>query len=243
MIELSALTFKYPGQDPSLSDIYLELAPGRTLGLVGANGSGKSTLLALLAGLLTPVSGRLSLNGHESPGDEKSIRRLVGLVMQDADLQILGGTVEEDLFLGIESAGEEEKLKALELAERFQLTACLANPVQALSWGQKKRLCLAAILRQEPRVLLLDEPFSGLDYAGIREMRRVIDQNKQAGLTQIVAAHDLEPLADLADEWAVLSRGRLVLQGRPADVFDQLLRYEVRPPCSWQAGLGVRPWE
>ena len=242
MITLSRLDFSYPSGDTALSSVTLSVGEGTLLGLVGANGSGKSTLMALMAGLYTPSGGTLSIAGHASPGDEQSVRSACRLVMQDADLQILGATVEEDLLLGRKRT-DRAIAEARAMAERFNLLAAWDRPVQTLSWGMKRKLCLAAALLDGPRILLLDEPFSGLDFPGMREMRRIIEENKRAGLTQIVSSHDLECFTDIVDELAVLDAGRLALAGPPEAVLGQVLEHGVRPPCSWNAGQGITPWE
>lgn len=242
MIQLADIRFTYDRAEV-LQGISFCLAGGLTLALVGANGSGKSTLLSLLAGLYVPDKGKLTVEGRVSPGQEKAIRALSGLVVQDADLQILGATVGEDLCLGLNHGDVQGMAEAGSLATRFQLEHLWDAPVQALSWGQKRKLCIAAALRRKPKLLLLDEPFSGLDYPGMREMRSVLLANKAARLTQIISAHDIEPLADIADLWAVLEKGRLVAWGTAPDVFPLLAEHHVRPPCSWQAGLGIKAWE
>ncbi len=242
MITLDRLDYRYPSGDEALSSVTLAVGEGKLIGLVGANGSGKSTLLALLAGLYSPSGGTLSLAGHTSPGGEKDIRALCRMVMQDADLQILGATIEEDLLLGRKQT-DENVAQAKVMAARFQLTDYWDKPVHTLSWGMKRKLCLAAALLDGPQVLLLDEPFSGLDYSGMREMRSIIRENKEAGLTQFVSSHDLECFVDIVDELAVLDSGRLVLTGPPETVLDHVHEHGVRPPCSWNAGLGVKPWE
>lgn len=241
MIELRDVRFTY-GRGEILRGISFGLDRGSILALVGANGSGKSTLLTLLAGMHSPTNGRLIVAGSASPGQEKAIRAKTGLVVQDADLQILGATVGEDLCLGLSPTDLAGEAEARQLAERFRLAGYWDEPVQALSWGQKRKLCIAATLRRKPDVLLLDEPFSGLDYPGVREMRALLHANKAAGLTQVVSAHDIEPLADITDHWAVLNKGILVAWGRAEEVFSLLAEHDVRPPCSWQSGLGVRPW-
>lgn len=243
MITVQDLCFSYPGQDPALDGINLELKEGLTLGLAGSNGSGKSTLLGLLAGLWRPSSGNIRLAGLKSPGQEKAIRQKTSLVMQDADLMIIGSTVAEDLSLAEDSPGRELSGALKQTAMKFGLSELLDRAVHELSWGQKKRLCLAAAMHKRPQVLLLDEPFAGLDYPGIKQMRSSLSQNRQTGLTQVIAAHDLEPLADLADSWAVLHRGRLVLAGGAEQVFGRLLEYDVCPPAAWCAAQGMRPWD
>ncbi|MDC0335757.1 energy-coupling factor ABC transporter ATP-binding protein [Pseudodesulfovibrio sp.] len=242
MITVSQLDFSYPFGDSALASITLSVAGGALIGLVGANGSGKSTLMALMAGLYSPSVGSLTIAGHESPGDEKAIRSNCRMVMQDADLQILGATVEEDLLLGRKRT-DEAVAKARDMAGRFQLLEHWDKPVQTLSWGMKRKLCLAAALLDGPQLLLLDEPFSGLDFPGMQEMRRIIAENKAAGLTQIVSSHDLECFVDILDELAVLDGGRLVLTGPAEAVLDHVHKHGVRPPCSWNAGQGVKPWD
>ncbi|MGL1863953.1 MAG: energy-coupling factor ABC transporter ATP-binding protein [Pseudodesulfovibrio sp.] len=242
MITLSKLDYSYPSGDTALSSVTVTVDAGALVGLVGANGSGKSTLMSLMAGLYTPSGGALSVAEHTSPGDEKAIRAACRMVMQDADLQILGATVEEDLLLGRKRT-DESVTKAKVMADRFNLLESWNKSVQTLSWGMKRKLCLAAALLDEPRVLLLDEPFSGLDFPGMREMRKIIVENKRAGLTQVVSSHDLECFVDIVDELAVLDSGCLVLTGPPDTVLDHVISHGVRPPCSWNAGLGVKPWD
>ncbi|AMK11363.1 MAG: energy-coupling factor ABC transporter ATP-binding protein [Pseudodesulfovibrio sp.] len=242
MIDLNTVTYAYPSGDEVLSDISLVLPKGGLLGLAGANGSGKSTLLALMAGLFAPTRGSLEVAGRVSPGNEGSIRSVCRLVMQDADLQILGATVEEDLLLGRKRSGEVVE-EARAMAERLNLLKYWDHPVQTLSWGTKRKLCLAAALLDKPRVLLLDEPFSGLDYPGMKEMRALIRDNRAAGLTQVVASHDLESLIDLVDGLAVLDNGVLALNGPAETVLDRVAEHGVRAPGSWTACRTVVPWD
>lgn len=240
MIRIHHLDFEHPGGVRALRDLEFGLERGELVVLAGANGSGKSTLLSLLAGLASPTAGRVEVHGLVLPGQERELRRRARLVVQDADLQILGATVGEDLMLGREGESGDQ---ARAMAARFGLDGHWDRPVQALSWGQRRKLCLAAALLDAPELLLLDEPFSGLDYPGILEMRRLLAGNRAVGLTQILAAHDLDPVADLADRMVVLEGGRLVLQGRPAEVLDHLAGHGVRPSCSWLAARELRPWE
>jgi biotin transport system ATP-binding protein len=238
MIHLNDLSYGYSRGVDVLSGISLSVKPGQLLGLVGANGSGKSTVLAIMAGLLTPRQGSVLVSGREflenGAGNEQRVR----LVMQDADLQIVGATVEEDLLLGRE-AEADAGIRARDIADRFGLGDVWAAPVHSLSWGMKKKLCLAGAALDRPRVLLLDEPFSGLDYPSVREMRALIDANRQQGITQVLAAHDLEAFVDMADRLAVLEKGTLVLEGVPADVLGRVASFGVRPPCSWVLNRSV----
>ncbi|MES9995369.1 ATP-binding cassette domain-containing protein [Desulfovibrio aminophilus] len=239
MISASTLGFSYDDTH-ALRDVSFGVAVGNLVLLAGANGGGKSTLLAILAGLASLGSGLLRVADLRLPGQERALRRISRLVVQDADLQILGTTVGEDLLLG-RSVTDAAMSRAM--AGRFGLAEAWDQPAHALSWGMRRKLCLAAALLDDPRLLLLDEPFAGLDYPGTLEMRRILAENRRNGLTQVVAAHDLDPVADLADQMLVLDRGRLVLSGPPDAVMDGLRAYGVRPPCSWLAGRALVPWD
>lgn len=242
MITLNALSFAYPSGGNALSNLSMHIPKGTLLGLVGANGSGKSTLLSLMAGLYAPTGGSLTVADRVSPGSEKSIRAICRLVMQDADLQILGGTVEEDMLMGARR-DEKATARAKDMADRFNVLSAWERPVQTLSWGMKRKLCLATALLDDPNVLLLDEPFSGLDYHGVREMRAIIGENQRAGLTQVVSSHDLESFIDLVDALAVLDRGKLVATGPPESILDSVREHGVRPPYSWSVNRVLGSWD
>ena len=234
MIRIQGLSFAY-GQHLVLRDLSLELRPGCLTVLAGANGSGKSTLLCLLAGIYRPTQGFIEWNAIRSPGQEKELRRRAGLLLQEAELQILGATVEEDLCLGLRP-GSGEAGKAMEMARFFGLSDKWTTPVHQLSGGQKRKLCLAGVLLRQPKLLLFDEPFSGLDYPAIRELRTILARQQERGLSQLIATHDLEPVVDLADELLLLHEGRLAAKGPPSEVLDRTAHYGVRPPCLWQVG-------
>lgn len=242
MISVENLHFTHPGTGNGLGKISFSLAQGRLLLLAGANGSGKSTLLQLLCGLASPGRGRIRIGDLRSPGMEKRIRARVGLVFQDPGVQILGATVGEDLLLGARARKAGEAV-GHDLADRFGLRDLWDRPVQDLSGGEKRRLCLASALVAGPEVLLMDEPLSGLDYPGICELRRLVVRNREQGLTQIVSSHDLEPLVDLADSLAVLHKGELVRWGAPADVLDGVEQFGVRAPWSWQRDGVIGAWK
>ena len=242
MIRAERLSFAFGPGAPALEEASFAVAPGTLCGIVGANGSGKSTLLALVAGIFTPTGGSVAVGGDRSPGAEDAIRRRAALVLQDPDQQIIGATVEEDLLLGLPARDGARREQARRLAARFGLADGEA-PVHALSLGSRRKLCIVTALRDAPSVLLLDEPFAGLDYPAVREMRSILAANRAAGVTQLVAAHDLEAFADLADLWIVLARGKLAGAGTAEEVFPELRRHGVRPPGGWLAARGISPWE
>ena len=234
MIMVRDLSFGYAGAEV-LTGVSFSVPAGACMALLGPNGSGKSTLLTLLAGLFPPSRGQIQVGSGTSPEQVLQVRRATGLLLQEADLQILGATVQEDLELSLRNSSIHNKAQALEMASRFQLESSWDTPVQQLSGGQKRKLCLAAVLLQQPQVLLFDEPFSGLDYPASRELRTIVRDNRRQGITQIVALHDLEPLVGLMDGCLVLHQGRLVLQGGLGDVRTRLEECGVRPPgAGWE---------
>jgi biotin transport system ATP-binding protein len=242
MLQASDLSFSYPSS-VALSGLSFRVQAGEAVALLGANGSGKSTLLTLLSGLNAPGSGQVRVNDLISPGQEKGIRQQVGLLLQDAELQILGATVGEDILLGQRGGnGQKDPGLARGLAARFGLLEAWDRAVHTLSGGQKRKLCLAAMLLRQPSVLLFDEPFSGLDYPASLELRQHIRTNQELGLTQVIAVHDVEPVADLVSRFMVLDHGILVHDGCGEEVMDRLPDFGIRPPCSWLARGCLTSW-
>lgn len=237
--EARSLFFRHPGAErDTLKNLGFTIQEGELLCLLGVNGSGKSTLLALLAGLFPQASGSLSVAGHELPRESFRLRGTVALVPQDPDVYILGSLVEEDLLLGLERDDEKGRERALGFARLFGLGGALAQPVHTLSHGQKRKLCLASALASRPRLMLLDEPFAGLDHPAAMAMREALFRNKAAKLTQVVVGHDLDLMADIADSFMLLKDGEILAKGDSRAVFPLLLESGVRPPCWWYSGGG-----
>ncbi|MCL1888916.1 MAG: energy-coupling factor ABC transporter ATP-binding protein [Desulfovibrionaceae bacterium] len=243
MIQARSLSFSYPeAVRPALDDISFQVEGGNLCMLVGMNGSGKSTLLGILAGLFEPEGGELRVAGISLPDADGRFRGKAALVPQDADLYILGSLVEEDLFLGLDPTDEEKHRRAHDLAGRFGLANLLDRPAHTLSYGQKRKLCLASALASGPELLLLDEPFSGLDHPSSMALREILADNRAAGLTQVIGGHDLDLAADLADYFILLEEGRPARAGKAGEIFPLLPAAGVRPPCWWFNGADKPLW-
>ncbi len=235
MIRVQDLCFAYEGGSrDAVKEVSFGLQSGGLYLVAGANGSGKSSMLLLLSGIFLPRKGSIVLGNIVVPGQEKELRRRTGLLLQEAELQILGNTVGEDLLLGADPADGESGRRARRLAERLGLLPLWDTAVDNLSGGEKRKLCLAAILMADPQVILYDEPFSGLDYPAVRELRQIMQDNADRGATQLVATHDLEPAVDLARELLLMDQGELIDKGSPAHTLDRVADHGVRPPCLWQ---------
>lgn len=221
-VALKNLSFAYPGQPPVLEGITAEWPAGGRIAIVGPSGAGKSTLLLHLNGLLPArlptQSAQATVWIDGTPlmaGGERTVRQQVGFVFQDPDDQLFGATVAEDLAFGPRQLG----LKLDEQTRR--VTAALTavglsgveqrNPAQ-LSFGERKRVCLAGVLACEPRVLVLDEPSSNLDPRARRQLMTVLRGLSQ---TVIAATHDLDLVLDEFDRLVLLDGGRIQAEGPP----------------------------
>lgn len=237
MIELTNISFTYPGVErPSLNNLSFKVAKGKLLVLCGGNGCGKTTLLCFLAGIFAKFGGKASISGFDPAFEGQKLRKQVAYVPQNPDLYLLGSTLREDLFLGLsrQTANLPETVSRSELLlQEFALQDDLDTPLHNLSYGQRRKACLASALLGRPGLLLLDEPFAGLDYSSVLHLRQTIKDNRREGITQVIAEHNLELVADLADEFALLKAGELLAKGIKEEVAPRLIEANVRPPCTW----------
>jgi ABC-type cobalt transport system, ATPase component len=230
LLRAADVNYSYPGRGRAISNINASFSTGLTL-LVGANASGKSTLLRLLSGLVATESGAfVDENGSALTGE--TLWKMSRLVIQDADPQILGATVAEDVNLGKATSNLNNRFdsECQRLLARFGLKGNWAAPVETLSFGQKRKLNLMNAMLAGPKLLLLDEPFEGLDYPSSRELREFIAENRAAGIGQIISTHDLEPVIALADWLVVMRQGDSAVEGRPYELLPNLDKWSVRPP-------------
>jgi energy-coupling factor transport system ATP-binding protein len=206
------------GAVPALRDVDLDLRRGEVVALMGRNGAGKSTLLALLAGLRGPDRGRVALDGvvpHELDG--RQALRHVGLVPQDASLLLDAQTVEAECRAADRDAGCATGTTRALLDRLVPGISSGVHP-RDLSEGQRLGLALAVVLAAEPPVVLLDEPTRGLDYAAKHRLVDTLDGLADAGHAVVVATHDVEVAAALADRAVVLADGDVVADGPARDV-------------------------
>ena len=229
LAEARDLGFRHPGTEkPAFAGVSFALRSGELLLLCGRNGSGKSSLLEVLAGLHDGRTGELSLFGGKIPEGQvppRETRQRIGLLLQNADMQIFGDTVEEDLALGLSA---DEAAHGPELAARFGLPVP-ATRVSSLSYGQKRKLCLAAALLRRPEILLLDEPQSGLDYPALKEFAGILEDLLHSGTALILATHDPAPFLPLATNLLFLHPNGDVRYGSPGELRPLAEEYGIRP--------------
>ena len=211
MISAKHLSKRY-GRLDALHDFSLEVPRGEILALVGPNGAGKTTALKLLVGLLTPTSGDAWLGGAHVIRQPLEAKQLLAF-LPDQPFLYEQLTVAETLgFIGAMYRIDPDVLRqrATALVTMLGLTDRLASRVSQLSYGMKSRVALVVSLLHEPQVLILDEPFFGLDPQSLRLMKTLLIERVRLGATVLLSTHQLTVVEDIAHRIAVLSRGRLV---------------------------------
>ncbi|MDW0109386.1 ABC transporter ATP-binding protein [Sporosarcina aquimarina] len=223
MIEILNLTKKY-GQFTALDNLTLSLDEGTVFGFVGANGAGKSTTFLILATLLQPTSGTVTINGIDNTKKPEEIRKLIGYMPDFFGIYDQLKAHEYLDFYGASYGIPVEKRNQLitELLELVNLTDKRDVYVDSLSRGMKQRLCLARSLIHDPKVLILDEPASGLDPRARVEMRDILKSLKKMGKTILISSHILPELAEMCDEIGVIDNGKLIAHGSVAEIQTQL---------------------
>lgn len=215
LIDLRQVSYAAQGKT-ILSDITLNTR-ARRIGFVGRNGSGKTTLARLLAGLVPPEAGHLEIDGIEVAKDRKAALGRVGILFQNPDHQIIFPTVEEEIGFGLAQMKRPRERIAQEVAailDRFGKGHWAKAAIHQLSQGQRQLVCLMAVLVMEPRLVILDEPFAGLDIPTTRQLQRVLDGLEQ---TIVMITHDPRMVEDY-DHLVWLDEGRIQRQGDAAPV-------------------------
>lgn len=219
MIEVSSVVKRF-GETLALDGVDLAVQKGTVFGLLGPNGAGKTTMVRILATLLVPDSGRVTVDGHDVLSEAHQVRRLIGLTGQYAsvDDKLTG---RENLVLIARLLGQPRR-QARETAEAllatFQLSDAGHRAVLGYSGGMRRRLDLAASLVGRPRILFLDEPTTGLDPRARLELWQLIRDRVADGMTVLLTTQYLEEADALADELAVIDQGRVIATGTPDEL-------------------------
>jgi biotin transport system ATP-binding protein len=245
IIEIENLSHRFEDGTLGLDRISLQIQEGAFVVVAGPNGSGKTTLIRHLNGLLLPTSGSVKLAGVPVKHNLLRARCLVGMMFQDADSQIVGETVYEDVAFGPENLQLNRKQigeRVIRALDAVDLTGFADQSPHLLSGGEKRRLAIAGILAMEPRIIVFDEPFASLDYPGVIQVLKQILALHQSGHTILVITHDLEKVLAHADRLIVMQKGQIVRDGAPAEMVNAVETLGVRPPCASLLGLEIQSW-
>jgi cobalt/nickel transport system ATP-binding protein len=227
ILTLEAVSYRYPDGTSALDNCSLKIRRGTRSAVLGANGAGKTTMFLHLNGILRPTAGQICCD--ETPLDYsrsgmRKLRSRVGLVFQNPDNQLFSASVREDVSFGPMNLGLPDAVVRQRVEEALLAVGMLDSadkPVHNLSYGQKKRVCIAGVLAMQPEVIVLDEPMAGLDATMQEEFTAVLERLHSAGMTIIIATHDLDFAYGWADEVIVLQSGRLLAHGAPSEVLGQ----------------------
>lgn len=224
LLEACALSHVYPDGSVGLDGCSLAIRTGSRNALLGSNGSGKTSLLLHFNALLQPTAGGVRFAGQ--PVDYRrsglnALRRRVGLVFQNPDRQLFSASVIEDVSFGPLNLGLDEATVRRRVSEALAavgMSELADKPVHHLSFGQKKRVCIAGVLAMQPEVLLLDEPMAGLDAAMQIELQALLDRLAGHGITIVLSTHDVDFAYRWADDIHLLAAGRCLASFAAADL-------------------------
>jgi len=244
LIRIRDLSFRYPesfsGRNAtSLRHISLSFGTGEFVVITGPSGSGKSTLARCFNGLIPhategTMEGDVIVSGMSTRDhDVADFARLVGMVFQDPGYQLVTNDVESELSFGLEVQnlpGEEIRSRIIETAELLHIGHLIGRETSDLSWGERQRVAIASVLAVRPRILVLDEPFSGIDSAAGRSLAGLLDGLRtRTGTTVIVFEHRTTGLLGLADRLIVLQDGSVLSDGKPEGVVARHAGYGLEP--------------
>jgi energy-coupling factor transport system ATP-binding protein len=256
IVQVEGLVHVYAGATRALDGVDLAFRPGERVAIVGQNGSGKSTLVRHFNGLLRPTEGRVLVDGLDAaPRRVADLASTVGLAFQDPDRQIFAGKVRAEVAFGPRNLGRrgEELDRAIDAA--LWVTGLdkdgATNPYD-LGYSRRKLLALASVLAMQTPVVVLDEPTTGQDARGVARIRELVASLAAAGRTVVTVSHDMRFVAETFERVVVMGSGRILLDGRPDEVFASaawpaLRSTNLEPPLAAELGerwqLGSTPTE
>ncbi len=249
IVSVKDLTKTYSGGFTALDGVTLDIEPGEIIALLGPNGAGKTTLISTICGITMPSGGSISVGGHDVVRNWRAARDMIGLVPQEIALEPFSKVWDTVRFTrGLfdrprDDAYLEKLLRDLSLWDKRDAK------VMELSGGMKRRVLIAKALAHRPKVLFLDEPTAGVDVELRRDMWQVVAGLKAEGVTIILTTHYIEEAEAIADRIGVISRGRILLVERTADLMSRMGRKELRielatpvdalPPALARDGLAL----
>ena len=214
ILKMEHICFSYDGIRPVLEDIDFDIQEGEMISIVGKNGAGKSTLSKLICGFEKEDSGRILYCGEDIK--EKSIKEraeIIGLVMQNPNQMISKPLIYDEVALGLRLRGvseEEISIRVEKVLKICGLAPFIDWPISALSYGQKKRVTIAAILVLDPKILILDEPTAGQDFRHYTEIMEFLVEVNKLGVTIILITHDMHLMLEYTPRAIVLAGGRMI---------------------------------
>ncbi len=209
-----------------LRDVSLDLHRGEVVALLGPNGSGKTTCFYTIAGLISPEAGEVLIDGRDVTALPMYRRARLGIGYLPQEVSIFRGLSVEDNILAVLEIAEPDRQKRLqkleELLAEFSITHIRRAPALALSGGERRRVEIARCLAADPKYLLLDEPFAGVDPIAVEDIRHMVRALKTRGLGVLITDHNVRETLEIVDRAYILADGKILMTGTP----DQIVRDE-----------------
>ncbi len=227
LIQVHCIRHIYPDKtEVSLCGLDFVVKPGERVMILGPNGAGKTTLISHILGLLSPVEGQVKVMGMQPDKNFNHVRKHIGVVFQNVDEQIIGPRVYDDIAFSLRNerfSRQEVDERVKKIASMLGIEDILEKIPHYLSGGQKKKAALAGAISMMPEILILDEPFDGLDPKSKAEMIILLNRlNKENGITLVITTHDINIVPLISDMIYVINKGLIVTKGSPKEVFEQV---------------------
>jgi cobalt/nickel transport system ATP-binding protein len=236
-IEALDISFAFAEGTQALLGVDFRVKTGEFVAMLASNGSGKTTLIKVLMGLLKPQTGKICIDGADLHKlTSRELYQKVGLVFQTPDDQLFAATVGDDVAFGPRNLGlpeDEVQNRVAEALDAVGVSGLRSRAIHHLSFGEKKRVCLAGVLAMQPHILILDEPTQGLDPAGEMVMLHLLHQMNKQGVTIVMATHSVDMLPLFVDRIYVLKDGRVLSEGPAQEIFcdhEMITRASLRLP-------------
>ena len=237
----------YTGAVRAIDGVSFDVKEGEFVAIIGRNGSGKTTLAKCLNALYLPTSGDVIVNGWNTR-DEKylwNIRQTAGMVFQNPDNQLVSSIVEDDVAFGPENMGLPSEMiqkRVSDALEAVGMTYAARRAPHMLSGGQKQRVAIAGVIAMKPKCIVFDEPTAMLDPRGRKEVMEIMESLRKEGITIVLITHFMDE-AVLTDRILVMDKGRIIKEGKPAEVFtDKNITemFKADLPCAAELAIRLR---
>jgi lipopolysaccharide export system ATP-binding protein len=226
MLSIRQLTHVYANGVRALNQISLDV-PAGMFGLLGPNGAGKSTLMRTIATLQSPTSGQVRFEDIDIIAEPEKLRRTLGYLPQETSI-FRGMTVEQNIMAVLEVAEPDARARSARLEEllgEFNITRLRAAPAMALSGGERRRVEIARALAANPSIMLLDEPFAGIDPISIADIRALVVQLRARDIGVLITDHNVRETLEIVNRACIIYDGRVLFEGTPeALVADETVR-------------------
>ena len=215
MLNIEHYSKTYPGGHKAVDDLSIHVLPGEIYGFIGHNGAGKTTTLRAAAGVMDFTEGRILIDGHDVKKEPVAAKKVTAFLPDNPDLYDFMKGIDYLNFIAdlYDISGEQRTRDIREYGDAFELTGNLGSPIGSYSHGMRQKLALISAFLRHPRLLILDEPFVGLDPTASHLMKELLAQLCQEGSAVFFSTHVLEVAEKLCDKIAIIKNGRLVKSG------------------------------